>query len=220
MKWLDVAIFVMLAAAGLSTQAAAQSRLADDRFVSDSWVKELKDRTQRGTLQDAFQKVRGDSGKWNDDPLLEHAPPIARKPPKTSLDDWTDLVRRTRKLPLTSEEDNWLLLKTKQLDDNDRVWIERIERKGNQVTVVLNQAIWRGRYFKTFTYYNVYGINLGKFPPGQYAAKVVIKPLTFQKFEGNGRPVDDRRTDNWPADEAQAEKAATELTVDFSVQAD
>ena len=41
----------------------------------DSWTKELKDRSKRDALQDALQKVRGDSGRWNDDPMLQHAPP-------------------------------------------------------------------------------------------------------------------------------------------------
>ena len=38
-----------------------------------------------------------------------------------------------------------------QLDDNDRLWIERIERKGNRITVVLNRAVWQGYYRKNFT---------------------------------------------------------------------
>jgi hypothetical protein len=94
-----------------------------------------------------------------------------------------------------SDDDNWLLFKTRQLDDNDRAWIDRVERKGNQFTVVLNQAIWQGRYLKTFTYYNVYGVNLGRLPPGRYEAKWIVKPLTFREFEGNGRP-SDQQTEN------------------------
>ena len=31
-------------------------------------------------------RVRGDSGKWNDDPIVQHAPPIGKKPAKMSLD--------------------------------------------------------------------------------------------------------------------------------------
>ncbi len=167
----------------------------------NNWTKELKDRSKRGTLHDAFQKVRGDSGKWNDDPKLQHAPPLSRRPAKMSLDDWYDRLERTRRRPLTPADDNWLLLKTKQLDDNDRVWIERIERHGNQFTVTLNQAIWQGRYQKTFTYYNVFGVNLGKLEPGKYEAKWIIKPLVFKQFEGNGRSRDEKRRDNWSKDE-------------------
>jgi hypothetical protein len=118
-------------------------------------------------------------------------------------------------------EDNWLLFKTRQLDDNDRLWIERIEREGNQFTIVFSEAIWQGRYMKTFTFYNVYGVNLGKLPPGTYTAKWVTKPLEFRAFEGTGKPVDQQPnqppTDNWPKDEHPADEEASELTVEFTV---
>ena len=184
--------------------------------AGDSWTKVLKDRSKRGTLHDAFQKVRGDSGKWNDEPRLQHAPPIELKPPKVSLDDWADLLEKKKRRPPSSDEDNWLIFKTRQLDDNDRVWIERIERKGNQFTVVLNEAIWQGRYLKTFTFYNVYGVNLGKLSAGKYTAKWVVKPMEFRAFEGNGRPTD-QRVENWPKEEHLSDKKPKELTVTFTV---
>jgi hypothetical protein len=179
----------------------------------DSSTKELKDRSKRGTLHDAFQNVRGDTGKWNDEPILQHAPPIGQKPQKVSLDDWADQSLK-REFQLTSNDDNWLLFRTRQLDDNDRVWVDRIERRGNQFIVVVNEAIWQGRYSKTFTYYGAVGVNLGKLEPGEYEAKCIIKPLAFKKFEGDGRP-----TDNWPSDELPADKKPTELRVTFSVVA-
>ncbi len=188
-----------------------------------SWIKALKDRDQRGTLQDAFQLVRGDSGKWNDEPIFQHSPPIARKPANVSLDNWADQLAENG-FQLTSGDDNWLLLRTRQLDDNDRVWIEQIERNGNQFTVTVSQAVWQGRYFKNFTQYNVYGVNLGKLEPGKYQAKWIIKPLTFSKFSGSGKPQDNvsgKPQDNWPADERPADKDAddkpTELTIGFTI---
>ena len=182
----------------------------------DSWTKKLEDRSKRGTLQDAIQRVRGDSGKWNDEPSLQHAPSIKGKPPKSSLDDWADQLEEEA-VEIQPGEESWLLFKTRQLDDNDRVWIERIERRGNQITVTLNQAIWQGRYLKTFTYYNVYGVNLGKLPPGTYQAKWIIKPLEFREFEGNGRPREDQRTENWSKNEQPSDKKPTELKLSFSV---
>ena len=180
----------------------------------DKWTQQLKDRSKRGTLHDAYQKVRGDSGKWNDDPKLQHVPP---PPSKTPLDDWYDQMERTRRLPLTPKDDNWLLFKTQQLDDNDRLWIERIERDGNQFTVVLNQAIWHARYQKTFTWYGVFGVNLGKLPAGKYEARWVIKPLVFKQFEGNGRSRDEKRRDNWSKDERPSDKKPVKLTAGFVV---
>jgi hypothetical protein len=197
----------------------AQDQASEDAAAprGDTWTKEVQDRTKRGTLRDAYQKVRGDSGKWNDDPKLQHAPPLSLKPANMSLDDWYDRLERTRRRPLTPADDNWLLFKTKQLDDNDRVWVERVERGRNQFTVTLNQAIWKGRYQKTFTYYNVFGVNLGKLAPGSYEVKWIIKPLVFRQFEGNGRPLDEERRDNWSKDERPADKKPVELSTTFKV---
>ncbi len=186
----------------------------------DAWKKLLPNRSKRGTLHDASQQVRGDSGKWNDDPKLLHMPPLSSKPANLSLDDWYDRLQDTRhQRLLTPSDENWLFMKTRQLDDNDRVWIERIERHGNKFTVTSNEAIWRGRYQKTFTYYNVFGINLGKLAPGKYQAKWVIKPLVFKQFEGNGRPRNEDRSDNWSKDERSGDSKPVELKVAFQIAA-
>ena len=200
-----------------SLSVLAQEQTSDQSHPpkGDSWSKVLKDRTKRGTLHDAIQKVRGDTGKWNDDPRLQHAPPITRKPPKMPLDDWADQLQESNKR-VPSNDDNWLLFKTRQLDDNDRVWIERIERDGDQFTIVLSEAIWQGRYLKTFTYYNVFGVNLGKLPPGTYTAKWVVKPLEFRAFEGSGKPSDQQK-ESWPKDEREVNKKPSEFTVKFTV---
>ena len=207
----------MFAAIWLSLPLSAQEppTAQSPARTGETWTKVLKDRSKRGTLHDAHQKVRGDSGKWNDEPLLLHAPPLGKKPAKLPLDDWADGLREET-VKVTQGEDNWLLFKTRQLDDNDRVWIERIERRGNQFTVTLSEATWQGRYLKTFTYYNVFGVNLGKLPPGNYEATWVIKPLEFREFEGNGRP-QDQRTENWSKNEKEAGKKPQELTVKFTV---
>ena len=102
-----------------------------------------------------------------------------------TLDDWADQLLEKRNFKTTSSDDNWMLFRTRQLDDNDRVWAERIERRGNQITIVVNEAIWQGRYSKTFTYYSVFGVNLGKLEPGEYEVKWIINPLAFKQFEGN-----------------------------------
>ena len=176
-----------------------------------SWTRELKDRAKRDGLHDASQLVRGDTGKWNDAPRLQHAPPIAQKPAKTSLDDWADQLLE-RDFQLTTADEQWLIFRTKQLDDNDRVWVERIERRENKVTVVVHQARWQGRYQKTFTFYSVIAVNLGKLEEGKYEVQWVVKPLTFVKFEGDGKP-----TGNWPKDEQLADQKPTEMNHSFGV---
>ncbi len=181
-------------------------------LCAEDWTKESKDRAKRAALHSSAQLVRGDSGKWNDDARLQHAPPIEQKPAKMSLDAWADqLLKKT--VELTDKDDNWLILRTGQLDDNDRVWVERIERRGQKITVVANQAKWQGKYFRNFTYYPVIGLNLGKLEPGKYEVKWITQPLVFAKFEGDGKPLDT----NWPKDERPADKKPAELHLTFTV---
>ncbi len=138
-------------------------------------------------LESARESVRGDTGKWNDNPILQFAPPPGKKPEGLNLDNWADQLLETGENP-GSEEETWLLFRTRQLDDNDRVWVEKIEREGNTITVRMSEAIWQGNYFKTFTYYEVLLVNLGKLPAGEYTVKWIIDPLVFTEFDGDGRP--------------------------------
>jgi hypothetical protein len=179
---------------------------------AQDWTKESRDRTKRTELHSSAQLIRGDSGKWNDNAQLQHAPPIGQKPAKTSLDAWADQLLK-KKVELTDKDDNWLIFRSEQLDDNDRVWVERIERRGQQITVVANQAKWQGKYFKNFTCYEVIGLNLGKLEPGKYEVKWIIQPLVFTKFDGDGKALNM----NWPKDERLADKKPTELLLTFSV---
>jgi hypothetical protein len=171
----------------------------------------LKDRKERGQLQDAAQAVRGDSGRWNDEEHWLHAPAPDTKAARFSLDDWL-LAWSEKKFTATSADDNWLLFSTRQLNDHDRVWIESIERKGNQITVVMQQATWRGKYFKNFTYYQVLGVDLGRLEPGTYEATCIIRPATFSQFDGDGKPLN-----NWPKDEQPAERPPLKISTTFTV---
>lgn len=179
-------------------------------------LKALKERAGRGTLSDRREMVRGDTGKWNDAATLLHAPPIEKKPQGVSLDDWAEQLAEQQP-PTTTTDDNWLIFRTRQLDDNDRVWIEKIERRGNEFTVVLSEAVWQGHYFKTFTYYDVEAVNLGKLEPGEHTVKWVVQPLTFKQLEKPREAISDYRT-NWPIDEQPAAAKPVELKAVFSVR--
>ena len=179
---------------------------------AEDWKKESTDRAKRTALHDSAQPVRGDSGKWNDDARLQHAPPIKQKPAKTALDSWADQLLK-EKIELTDKDDNWLIFRSEQLDDNDRVWVERIERRGRLITVVAHQAKWQGKYFRNFTYYQVIGLNLGKLEAGKYEVKWTTQPLVFSTFDGDAKAIDT----NFPKDERPADKKPTELRVTFTV---
>ena len=176
-------------------------------------LRTLNDQLDRSHLVDRSERVRGDSGKWRDEAGLQVAPAIARKPAEVQLDDWADQLEQAEP-QLTSGEDTWLIFRTQQLDDNDRLWIERIERKGRQITVVLSHAVWQGYYSKNFTWYGVYAVNLGELPAGEYEARWIVSPLKFQQFQDPGN-----RRDSWPGDETPDESAdRTELTISFAVE--
>jgi hypothetical protein len=182
-------------------------------LCADDWTKESKDRAKRTVLHDSVQLIRGDSGKWNDIALLLNAPPIGKKPAKLSLDAWVDQLRK-KKLDGAAKDDQWLIFRSEQLDDNDRVWIERIERRGKQIHVFANLAKWQGRYVRNFTYYQVIAVNLGKFEPGRYEAHWTLRPFVFMKFDGNGKALDT----NFPMDERPVEKKSEAWKAAFSVR--
>jgi hypothetical protein len=213
MKYVNTLIVVAHLLLAVPLFAQDQPREAVGAQTVQEGKRTLKDRAQRGTLHDAFQAVRGDSGKWNDATQLRLAPAIARKSAGLTLDDWFDRLELIDFTP-ADNDDTWLLLRTRQLDDNDRVWVERVERRGNQLTIVASHAKWQGKYFKNFTYYDVFGVNLGKLEAGKYEAKWILQPLVFGKFEGDGRP-----QNNWPADERPAEAKPVELSSGFTVEA-
>lgn len=179
---------------------------------AEDWTKESKDRAKRAALHNSVQLVRGDSGKWSDDARLQHVPPIARKPAKLSLDSWADQLLKTQ-VKLTDKDDNWLILRPEQLDDNDRLWVERIERRGQKITIIAKHAKWQGKYFRNFTYYPVIGLNLGKLEPGKYEVKCIIVRFVFAKFDGDGKALDS----NWPKDERPADQKPAELPLTFTV---
>jgi hypothetical protein len=211
---LAIASAPLVAQESMPTGPQSQQADQEDERQGEAWTKKLTSREERGSLHNAAQNVRGDSGKWNDEPILQHAPPFTQKPANVSLDDWADALLE-RPFQVHRQDDNWLLFRSRQLDDNDRVWVQQIERSGNQFTVTVEEAIWQGRYFKTFTYYSALGVNLGKLEPGKYEAIWIIKPLAFKQFEGDGRP-----TDNWPKDERTLDEKPTELHIKFTVDDD
>lgn len=179
-------------------------------------LRTIKDRVERGTLSDQRQLVRGDTGKWNDAALLLHAPSPAKKPQGMSLDDWIDELSE-KKPAVAASDENWLLFRTRQLDDNDRVWIEKIERSGDAFTITMHEAIWQGNYFKTFTYYEVDAVNLGKLPPGDYSVTWIVKPLVFKQLE-KPREAQNNYQTNWPTDDRPGDAKALEVKAAFSVQ--
>jgi hypothetical protein len=181
-----------------------------------STLKAVKDHAERGTLSDQRQLVRGDTGKWNDAATLQHAPPLAKKPQGMALDDWADELSE-KKPATTAADDNWLLFRTRQLDDNDRVWIEKIERNGNEFTITMHEAIWQGNYFKTFTYYELDAVNLGKLPPGKYTVKWIVRPLIFKQLQ-KPREAQNNYQTNWPTDEQPGSAKTVELKIQFSVK--
>jgi hypothetical protein len=179
-------------------------------------LKQVEDGAERGRLSDARQIVRGDTGKWSDVAELQPAPPLARKPSGLALDAWLEELAG-RAVAWGGGDEVWLLYRSRQLDDNDRLWIERIERAGNAITVTLHEAIWQGDYFKTFTYHEVGAVNLGRLPAGEYIVTWRVLPLQFRQLEKPREAQRDYVT-NWPVDAQPGAGEAVVLTARFRVR--
>ena len=169
-------------------------------------------------LEAARESVRGDTGKWNDAAILQVAPPLATKPPSLNLDNWADQLLETTVQPRANGE-IWLLFRTRQLDDNDRVWVEKVDLLGKEITVTMREAIWQGNYFKTFTYYEVLAVNLGIQTAGDYTVKWVVEPLVFKQFDGDGKPfAKNGKPQNRPKDAVPGKGEAVTVEVKFEVK--
>ncbi len=169
-------------------------------------------------VQAVREMVRGDSGKWNDSPILQVIPPPTNRPPGMNLDTWADTLREIP-MKLQTGKDVWLLFRSRQLDDNDRVWVESIQRSGENITVRMHEAVWQGNYFKTFTYYAVLGVNLGRIPAGNYSVAWIVEPFTFTKLNGDGRPFRrDGTPQGWPKDATPTHAETVKLQTKLSIQ--
>lgn len=177
-----------------------------------AWTKALKKGDQRDALHGSSHQVRGDSGKWSDAPRLVCDLSLQKVPNPRELDAWVESLSKKSE-PSSTTGNTWLIFRSDQLDDNDRLWVERIERKGNQIRVVASLAKWRGKYFRNFTYYQLVAVNLGKLEAGKYQATWVLQPRTFTRFDGDGKT-----QGNWPKDDQPAEKKTTELKTSFEVR--
>lgn len=179
-----------------------------------AWVRQLKDRAERGKLEDRAVSVRGDTGRWRDLAQLQLAPAPPKDAGPLFLDDWAD---QHRKFGPTSAEETWLIFRTRQFDDYDRIWLERIDRQGTRFIFTAKQAIWQGVYSKSFTYYRVMAINLGKLAPGDYEVSWKLDPLTFTEFEDpKNRQVSASK--NEQADKASGEGEKRQFELKFTVK--
>ncbi|MHC4984469.1 MAG: HEAT repeat domain-containing protein, partial [Planctomycetota bacterium] len=113
------------------------------------WARVITNPKDRGTLQDAYEAVYG---KRSVKDQLQHAPPLERKGQDRGFGEWFDVVMKTN-FRLTPDEDNWLLFRSRQLDMYDQMWIDRIERNGDRITVAARRAIWLGKYTKNVTFH-------------------------------------------------------------------
>ncbi len=178
--------------------------------VTTAFCEETKSVTspsERGSIEDKSERIRGDSGKWRDDPRLQVSPP-----PETasqSLDDWADSLP-DEPANIETGKDVWLIYQTEQLDDNDRVWVESVEQdlEAKKITIVFARATWQGNYRKNFTWYSATGVNLGRLPAGNYEVNWVEKPFEFLQFDDPAK-----RQEAWPAELSEAgEPTITRVT--------
>lgn len=176
-------------------------------------IKSIDSPSERGTIEDKSERIRGDSGKWRDDARLQVAP--SPDPDAPSFDDWADGLPDD---PGSFEagKEVWLIYRTEQLDDNDRVWVESVKRdlENGKITVVFARATWQGNYRKNFTWYSATGVNLGPLPAGNYEVEWIEKLFEFRQFDDPAK-----RQDAWPADLSEPGES-TSIGVSFRIGGD
>jgi hypothetical protein len=157
------------------------------------------------TLSQVHESVRPSGGATSEKDQLIVVP--GPKPKEQAPSQWFGSGLKAGNDP-TADQDTWLLFRSKQLNDNDRMWIERVERADDTFTVTMSRAIWLGRYAANETFHEVHGVNLGKLPAGKYTVKWIVRESGFEEFGKDGWPPKDRK----PAQSA-------ELKTNFPVRA-
>jgi hypothetical protein len=100
------------------------------------------------------------------------------RPAKQTPSQWfTDRLKADN--ALTDDQETWLLYRSRQFSDYDRMSIERIEQQGNTFTVITNHAFYLGALYRNATCHEVHGINLGKLPAGEYTVEWIIRSSAF-----------------------------------------
>ncbi|MFT7639823.1 MAG: HEAT repeat protein [Pirellulaceae bacterium] len=175
-----------------------------------TWLNSVRQPSDRGTLHSVHQKVRIDRFSEKDQFQHGRALPVGSD---TELDIHFEQTVKYRSL-LSPRNDNFLMFRSRQLNDNDRMWIESVERDGDLFTVVAQRAIWTADYAKNITFYDVFAINLGRLPEGKYRAKWIIKPLEHgltDEVDAEGRPKIEQPSES---------EKQTELSATFTIAAD
>jgi len=156
-----------------------------------TWVNSVSRIEDRDTLYSAYQKSRGPRRSNGD--RFHHWSALSSGSDRELNALFNDSAGGPTSL--SPFHDNVLLFRSRQLNDNDRMWIERVKRDGDLFTVTAHRATWNGAYSRNLTYYDVFSVNIGKLPPGAYRAKWVIKPLDFgesDELDEQGRPIVER----------------------------
>ncbi len=156
------------------------------------------------TLSQVYEFVRPSSGVTSKEDQLIVVP--GPKPKDQTPSQWFGGGLKAGNDP-TADQETWLLFRSMQLNDNDRMWIERVERAGDTFTVTMSRAHWSGAYAKNGTFHEVHGVNLGKLPAGKYTVKWIVRKSSFKEFGKDG----------WPKDLKPAQP--TELKASFPVRA-
>jgi RNA polymerase sigma factor (sigma-70 family) len=140
------------------------------------------------TLSHVHEYVRSGPKSEGDQMIVVPGP----KPKEQTPSRWFGSGPKAGNDP-TADQETWLLFRSKQLNDFDRMWVERVERADDTFTVTMSRAIWLGPYSANATFHEVHGVNLGKLPAGKYTVKWVVRESGYEKFGKDGWPPEDRK---------------------------
>ena len=103
-----------------------------------------------------------------------------------TLDEWFESRRKVPFLVLEPAR-GLAALRNAPLQGTDRLWIERVERQGDRITVAVQRADDLGIEMHEH-WRAVCGLNLGKLPAGDYRVEFTIESFGFTELNDKGVP--------------------------------
>jgi RNA polymerase sigma factor (sigma-70 family) len=165
-----------------------------------------------GVLNDLYEKVGPNrytrqfyTIKTKDVLLVVNGP----KPKDNTPGEWFETSLKAD-YDLTTDQETWLLFRSREVKHADSLWVERIEREGNTFTVTATLATYTGIIDgKNPPSHLVVGVNLGKQQAGQYAVKWIMNHASFTKVGKQG----------WPEDAKPSATKPVEIKIPFRIKA-
>ena len=140
---------------------------------------------------------------------VQLSPPIDYKRADLSLAQQSDALREMN-FAISEDGEAWLILRSKNLDMKDVIWIDDIVRSEHRINIRSTVCRWTGGYDKNIPYCPYFAVNLGKLSAGKYTVDWTVRNTSYDttKMNAMGRPAQ-----QYPDKTRRGESAKTTFTI-------